>query len=290
MPLAGTAGVDFVVLVATSLTFETAGFSILSVNPVLALLLLMKVPDVSLELGTETGVRDALFGSVVTLLAIGVALLTAARVAAGVVFFAGVPLVAGFAAGFAAGFILLFTGFFAGLAIDFVADVTVFEAGFSVFAIVFANLPATVFNSDFLAGAVVALLFDAVVFVIPLMLLAAALLVADLVTVAFMVSSDNEPPRPVRPLPENRPICCFQEGSDRIGRRVRHLSTHIAKRLPPLLEPKSNNSLYQTLFQAANKSLFREIFADEHHFATARLIFRPFRANIRTHYLMYSLE
>ncbi len=194
MPLAGTAGVDFVVLVATSLTFETAGFSILSVNPALALLLLMKVPDVSLELGTETGVRDALFGSVVTLLAIGVALLTAARVAAGVVFFAGVPLVAGFAAGFAAGFILLFTGFFAGLAIDFVADVTVFEAGFSVFAIVFANLPATVFNSDFLAGAVVALLFDAVVFVIPLMLLAAALLVADLVTVAFMVSSDNDPP------------------------------------------------------------------------------------------------
>ena len=172
----------------------------------------MEVPDVSFELGGEAVARDVCFTAVVPLLAFGAAVLTAAaRVATGVVFLALVSLALVFDAGLAVDFTVFLTVVLTGLAAAFVAAVAVLEAGLSVLEMVFASLPATVFNIDVFAGfAAVLLLGAAALFVAVLLtLLAAALLVADLVTVAFMISSLNELPDLFDP-PENASVSCSQ--------------------------------------------------------------------------------
>jgi hypothetical protein len=150
----------------------------------------MEVPDVSLELGTGAELRDdAGFDSVAPLRAFGLLLTTAAGLAAGVALFTAVPLTLLFTAGLAADFTLFLAVALAGLAMAFVAGDIFFEAGLSVFVMVFASLPVAVFSSGFLAGVAATLL------------LTAALLVADLVTVAFMMSFFmNCPNCPASPL------------------------------------------------------------------------------------------
>lgn len=96
------------------------------------------------------------------------------------------------AAGFAADFTLFFTVVSADFARAFVAAELKadFEAGLSVFVMVFANLAVTVFGIDFLAGVPAASVFGVAAFAADLFtLLITALFVADLVTVALMVSS-----------------------------------------------------------------------------------------------------
>ena len=94
-------------------------------------------------------------------------------------------------------------------------------AGFRAFATVFATFPATAFNIDLVAGfaAVLPLAGSTDFAVVLLTLLAGALLVADLVTVAFIVPSYYETPD-LRSVPENLPHR-FQAGLDTIGRSVR---------------------------------------------------------------------
>ncbi len=162
-------------------------------NPGLSLLPLIEAPDASLELRVEAGMCDAGFDSVAPLAVFGVTLLTAARVSAGIVSFAAVPVTAVFAAGLAADFTLFFTVALLGLAIGFVAAVEVFGLGLGVVAAVVACLRAAVFSKGFLADAVSVLLFDVAVFAASLTLLAAVPFVADLVTVALMFSSEKEP-------------------------------------------------------------------------------------------------
>ncbi|HYD62977.1 MAG TPA: hypothetical protein VEC35_21670 [Noviherbaspirillum sp.] len=103
----------------------------------------------------------------------------AARVAAGTIFVVVAPL----ALVFAAGLTLLFTVVLPCLAMAFVDVLEVFVAGFREFA--------TVFGADFVAGlADVLPLTGVAVFADDLLtLFAAVLLVADLVTVAFIVPS-----------------------------------------------------------------------------------------------------
>lgn len=162
-------------------------------NPGLSLLPLIEAPDASLELRVEAEVRVAGFDSVAPLAVCGATPLTVARVAAGIVSFAAVPVTAVFAAGLAADFTLFFTVALPGLAIGFVAAVDVFELGLGVVVVVVACFRAAVFNEGFMADAVSVLLFDAAVFAAPLTLLAAVPFVADLVTVALMFSSEKEP-------------------------------------------------------------------------------------------------
>ncbi|WP_420473247.1 hypothetical protein [Noviherbaspirillum sp. ST9] len=181
-PSAGAA-VGLVVLVATSLTFETTGFSILSVNPAPALLLLMVTPDVSLERWLEV-----FFDAVAPLAVFGAApLAAAALVAAGTIF--AVPALS--VSGFTAGFTLLFTVVLPCLAMAFIDEEAVLAAGFRAFATVFATFPATAFSIDLVAGlaAVLPLAGSTVFAAVLLTLFADAFLVADLVTVAFMVPS-----------------------------------------------------------------------------------------------------
>ncbi|HYD96458.1 MAG TPA: hypothetical protein VEC01_14100 [Noviherbaspirillum sp.] len=206
LPSAGAA-VGLVVLVATSLTFETTGFSILAVNPALALLLLMGAPDVSLELEAETVVFSTGFAAVAPFGVSGAVLFAAAaRAATGTVFLVVAPLALVFAAGPAADVTLLFTVVLPCLAMDFAAVDAVFAAGLRVPETVFASLFATVLRVAFAApGAAVLPLAGAAVFAAVLLtLFAAALLVADLVTVAFMAPSMNEQPDMLDPCPENR--------------------------------------------------------------------------------------
>jgi hypothetical protein len=259
------AGVDFVVLVATSLTFETTGFFIVSVNPALALLLLMKLPDVSLELGIEAPLRGR-FNSVAPLPAFG----TTAALAVPV-FLALVFVVAP-----AADFTLFFAGVFADLAAAFVVAGVFADTVLDVPTMAFFGLLATAFNIDLLA-------------VLPT-LLAAGFFVADLVTVAFIVSPVIETPDLVRP-PENpSPAVLRQDG----------IASGAACDFRPRILPndylrclklnQNDNSLYQTLFQTANKSFFGEILADKNHFAAARFAFGPFGADVGSHCLMHALE
>lgn len=198
----------------------------------------MDAPDVSLELKLEAFFCAACFDSVARLADSGAACLAAARVAAGTAFVVLAPL----ALVFAAGSTLLFTVVLPGLAMAFVdvdAD-AVLAAGFRAFATVLANLPATVCSIDGVAGlATVLPLAGATVFAdVLLTLFAAVPFVADLVTVAFMAPSLYEPPDMsiLSPKTDSRR---FQVGLDTIGRHARHLSTHLAKRLPPLLESTS---------------------------------------------------
>jgi hypothetical protein len=159
--------------VATSLTFETTVCSILSVNPALALLLLIYAPDdVALEPARApvVGGCSKIFS---VLSAFFAELLTVPDFAAGVTFFAGSVFWAVLDAAFAADFAAVFG---AGLAVDFTADLTAGLAGFAI------ALPA--------GRAVFVLVgMTAVLAVALLALLAAALFAADLVTVAFMVPS-----------------------------------------------------------------------------------------------------
>jgi hypothetical protein len=129
-----------VVLVATSLTFETAGCSILSRNPALALLLLTSASAGFTAFAA--GEPEAVFA------------------------FAGALFAAGLAVVFTATAVGFFGASFAGFAMDF------FAAG------VFAE---AVFTGAFTAG-------RTGVFTFATVLLFAAFVVADLVTVAFMVS------------------------------------------------------------------------------------------------------
>lgn len=237
---------------------------------------------------------DTCFDAAAPLLAFGAALLTAAaRVATGVVFLVLVPLALVFDTGLAAAGIalptLLFTVVLAGLATAFVVADAVFEAGLSVFAMVLASLPATVFRIDFLAGAAAVLLFGAaaVFAAVFLTLLAAALLVADLVTVAFMIPSLNEL-HDLFDLARKRLHLLFS------GRSGFHRA-YCPRILPNdylrcMNQHQILNSLYQTLFQTANKSFFREILADKDHFAAARLAVGPFGADIGAHHLVHALE
>lgn len=155
-----------------------------------------------MELGTEAGARVGCFNAVVPLFAFGAVVLTAAaRVATGVVFLAVVSLALVFDAGLAVDFTVFLTAGLTGFDSGFVAADAVPEVGLSVLEMVFAILPATVFNIDAFAGVVAVLLFGAaaVFAAVLLTLLAAALLLADLVTVAFMISSLNELPDPFDP-------------------------------------------------------------------------------------------
>ncbi|GAB3540773.1 hypothetical protein GCM10027343_10360 [Noviherbaspirillum agri] len=122
----------------------------------------------------------------------------------------------------AAEFTLLFTVVLETLAIGFAALAAVLETGLIALPTLFASLLATVLRIDFLAGWLAAFTFvAAAVFAGTLVLfLAAVLLVADLVTVAFTVRLHYL----------NCPITPAS-----IGRRV-DVTTLSAKRLPPLLE------------------------------------------------------
>lgn len=106
---------------------------------------------------------------------------------------------------------LLFTVDLTGLATDFVVAAKLFEAGLSALLIPFASLPA----SDFVNGGLP--VFEAL-----LLFAVAAVLAADLVAVAFMVSSLNEL-RSVQPFPcTAMPI--LADGLACIGCRLRPVS------------------------------------------------------------------
>lgn len=133
-------------------------------------------------------VISSCFGAVAPLADLGSAALEAAvRVAAGTIFAVVAPL----ALVSAAGLTLLFTVVLPGLAIAFVDVLEVFVAGFWDFATVFAGLATTAIVADWVAGlAAVLPLGGAAVFAgVLLTLFAAVLLMADLVTVAFIVPS-----------------------------------------------------------------------------------------------------
>ncbi|RZI43440.1 hypothetical protein EGT07_06570 [Herbaspirillum sp. HC18] len=184
------------------------------------MLLLMDAPDVSLELEAEAFFTG--FDSVAPLAAFGALLLAAAaRVATGVVFFAVAPLALVFAAGLAADFTLVFGVGLPCLTTDFAVADEVFVAGLIVFATVLTSLSVAVFRIDFAAdlAAVLPLAGAAVFAAVLLTLLAAVLFVADLVTVAFMFPSLNEPPDLLDPCPKTVSYR-FQAGLDTIGRRV----------------------------------------------------------------------
>jgi hypothetical protein len=143
----------------------------------------MVAPDVSLELWLEV-----FFDAVAPLAVFGVdTLAAAARVAAGTIFAVPALLVPGFTAGFT----LLFTVVLPCLAMAFIDEEAVLAAGFKAFATVFATFPATAFSIDLVAGltAVLSLAGSTVFAVVLLTPFAVVLLVADLVTVAFMAPS-----------------------------------------------------------------------------------------------------
>lgn len=126
-----------------------------------------------------------------------------ARVLAGAVFSTAASVVLFRVAFFLAGeTALLFTVDLTGLATDLVAAVRLFEAGLSALLIPFASLPASDFVNGGLPG------FEAL-----LVFAVAAVFAADLVAVAFMVSSLNELrsvqpfPRAAMPVLEDRPAC-----------------------------------------------------------------------------------
>lgn len=152
-----------------------------------------------MERGIETGVSLACFNSVAPLPAFGV-FAAAARVAAGAAFFVAVPFADVFTAGLAADFTLFFTVVLLDFAMAFVVAETVFDAGLDEAAVVvFAGAFAMVFALDFFAGVAAVLVFAAD---LPT-LLAAALFVADLVTVAFIVSPYIETPETCPYYPRN---------------------------------------------------------------------------------------
>ncbi len=132
--------------------------------------------------------RDAGFDSAAPLAAFGLALPSTARIVTAAASFVAVSREADFSAGVAADFTLLFTVGLPGFAIGLVAAVVVFETVSCAVVVVFGLLvvvPVAVFAAD----AVEFLLFVAAVFTAVFVLLAAALFVVDLVTVALMVSS-----------------------------------------------------------------------------------------------------
>ncbi|MEN3295067.1 MAG: hypothetical protein V7642_4320, partial [Burkholderiales bacterium] len=53
---------------------------------------------------------------------------------------------------------------------------------------------------------------------------------------------------------------------------------------------QNQHSLYQTLFQTANKSSLREILADKHDFAAAYFALGPFGAKVAPHHLVHTLK
>ena len=193
-----------------------------------------------------------------------------ARVLADVVFSTAASVAFRAACFFAVETALLFTVDLTGLATDFVAAARLFEAGLSALLIPVACLSALGFVSGGLP------VFEAL-----LLFAIAAVFAADLVAVAFMVSSLNEL-RPVQlfpctamPVLADGPAC---------------IALHLVKSLLPLSKPESGASLYQTLFQAANKCFLRQVFADEDHFAASRLVLRPFCTDVAAHHLMYALK
>jgi hypothetical protein len=160
--------------VATSLTFETTVCSILSVNPALALLLLTYVPGAPVVAAPVFGVCSDVLSVFPAFFA---EFLTVPDFAANVTFFAGSVFREVFEAGFVAAFLTGFAALLvAGLAAGFAVALTVDLPGF---ATAFPADPA-VFVLDGMTADFAATLPG---------LLAAALLVADLVTVAFMVPS-----------------------------------------------------------------------------------------------------
>lgn len=151
----------------------------------------MEEPDISLDPDLEDLVADDGFALVAGLAALAA---VPAREAAGVVFaalvtrFALPSLGMLFAAVLAAEFTLFLAAVPAGFAVVLVELAAFFGAGLSVSLTVFTSLLATVFRIDFFCVLAALLLAGEAALTAGLLaLLAAALLVADLVTVAFMV-------------------------------------------------------------------------------------------------------
>ncbi|WP_141103986.1 hypothetical protein [Noviherbaspirillum denitrificans] len=141
-----------------------------------------------MELWLEVFFCAACFDAVAPLAAFGTApFAAAARVAAGIAFATVAPL----AFVFAEGLTLLFTVVLPCLAMAFSDEEAVLVAGFRALATVFTTFPATAFRIDWVAGTAEVLPFagSAVFAAVLLTLFADVLLVADLVTVAFMVPS-----------------------------------------------------------------------------------------------------
>lgn len=189
------AGVDFICLVATSLTFETSGFSILSVVRVPALLLLIPALDLcisgALIAGRFTAGPAVLVPADFTAGLFTDAVLTATRAG-----FLTAPLkipffpIAGLAGAFIASFVPLLE---AGLTPIFTTVFMGLTAGFSALVVFFANLAATLFRVD---APVFPVLFVLAILVGLADVLpgfrAATVFLADFVTVAFMSSILNE--------------------------------------------------------------------------------------------------
>ena len=156
----------------------------------------MEKLDISWELGFAGRDAGDFFKAVAALPVLEAVLaIVPARDAAGAVVvalagcFAVLPFEPVFAVVLAAEFTLFFAEVLTAFVVALAGAATFFEAGLSVSLTVFITLLATAFRMDFFCGRLAVLFFDgATVFTAALfLLLAAALLVADLVTVAFMV-------------------------------------------------------------------------------------------------------
>lgn len=202
------AGVDFICLVATSLTFGTTGFSIVSVGRTPALLLLIPVFDLftsdALIAGSFTtdpvdfvpaGFTGWLFAGAIFLVTTRAGRFgTSAFLAAAAGFFAMAFLAAdcdgALAAFFVAGFASLLEAAFAPI---FTVAFTDLAAGLSVPAAFLSNLVMTLFSvdaPDFPAPFVFAVVVDLAI-VLP-GFFAVTVFLADFVTVAFMSSILDE--------------------------------------------------------------------------------------------------